>query len=196
MTTLIQAANVSYAHGGNEVFAGVDFQIDEGDRVALIGENGAGKSTLFRLLARQIAPHEGEVTHRRNLVVGYLEQEPSARPGATVLDVATGEAAEDETTRIEKRMRELEDLMGTSDPDEFERVMEEYADLQEQFSIVDATADENKLEDALTGLGIGPERWDEPYAQLSGGEKKLVGLARLLSEDADVLLLDEPDNHL
>ncbi|MEZ4520488.1 MAG: ABC-F family ATP-binding cassette domain-containing protein [Thermomicrobiales bacterium] len=196
MTTLIQAANVSYAHGGNEVFAGVDFQIDEGDRVALIGENGAGKSTLFRLLARQIAPHEGEVTHRRNLVVGYLEQEPSARPGATVLDVATGEAAEDETTRIEKRMRELEDLMGTSDPDEFERVMEEYADLQEQFSIVHATADENKLEDALTGLGIGPERWDEPYAQLSGGEKKLVGLARLLSEDADVLLLDEPDNHL
>ena len=196
MTTLIQAANVSYAHGGNEVFSNVDFEILDGDRVALIGENGAGKSTLFRLLARQLQPHEGDVTHRRNLVVGYLEQEPSANPEATVLDVATGDAAEDDASRIEARMRELESLMGVADGDDFDRVMEEYADLQEQFATLDGDATGNRVEDALTGLGFGPERWQEPYAQLSGGEKKLVGLARLLSEDADVLLLDEPDNHL
>ncbi len=196
MTTLIQAANLTYAHGGNEVFSGIDFEIVEGDRVALIGENGAGKSTLFRLLTRDLTPHEGEVTQRRNLVVGFLEQEPTAEPGATVLDVATGGGAQDETDAIEARMRELEGLMGTSDPDEFERVMEEYGDLQEQLTISEQAASGTRIEDALVGLGLGVERWDEPYSQLSGGEKKLVGLARLLSEDADVLLLDEPDNHL
>ncbi|CAN5783822.1 ABC-F type ribosomal protection protein [soil metagenome] len=196
MTTLIQASNVSYAYGGNEVFSGVDFELLDGDRVALIGENGAGKSTLFRLLARQFGPHEGEVTHRRNLVVGYLEQEPSAAPGATVLEVATGDAVQDEAAQIEARMRELEGRMATDDPEEFERVMEEYADLQERFAAVDGAAGTSRIEDALTGLGFGPDRWDEHYNQLSGGKKKLVGLARLLSEDADVLLLDEPDNHL
>ena len=196
MTTLIQAANVSYAHGGNEVFSGIDFEILDGDRVALIGENGAGKSTLFRLLSRQLTPHEGEVTQRRNLVVGFLDQEPTAEPGATLLDVALGEAVEDESAVIERRMRELEDLMGTADPDEFERVMEEYAELQERYATLDGAASGNRIEEALTGLGFGEERWDEPYSQLSGGEKKMVGLARLLAEDADVLLLDEPDNHL
>jgi len=195
MSTLIQASGVSYAHGGNEIFSGIDFEILEGDRVALIGENGAGKSTLFRLLARQLTPHAGEVTHRRNLVVGYLEQEPSAPHGATVLEVARGEAVEDEAARVEARMRELELLMGEVDGDEFERVMEEYADLQERFAVLDGGGG-NRVEEALTGLGFDPERWEEPYSQLSGGEKKLVGLARLLSRDADILLLDEPDNHL
>ncbi len=196
MTTLIQASNVSYAHGGNEVFSEIDFEILEGDRVALIGENGAGKSTLFRLLTRQITPHTGEVTHRRNLVIGYLEQEPSAPAGATMLDVAKGEATEDEDVRIEVRMRELEGLMGEVDGADFDRVIEEYADLQEQFALLDGLQSGARVEAALTGLGFGPERWAEPYEQLSGGEKKLVGLARLLSKDADVLLLDEPDNHL
>lgn len=196
MTTLIQAANLTYAHGGNEVFSGLDFEIVDGDRVALIGENGAGKTTLFRLLNRDLTPHEGEVTQRRNLVVGYLEQEPSAGPDATVLDVATGESAGDDAAEIEARMRELEGLMGSADPDEFDRVMEEYAQLQERLTIADGASNENRIEEALVGLGFGVERWDEPYSQLSGGEKKLVGLARLLAEDADVLLLDEPDNHL
>ncbi len=196
MATLIQAANLTYAHGGNEVFSGLDFEINDGDRVALIGENGAGKTTLFRLLTRALTPHEGEVTHRRNLVVGYLEQEPNAAPEATVLEVATGDAIEDEAARIEARMRDLEAQMGTADPDDFDRVMDEYARLQEKFAAIDIPVGGNRVEEALTGLGFGAERWDEPYAQLSGGEKKLVGLAHLLSEDADVLLLDEPDNHL
>jgi ATP-binding cassette subfamily F protein 3 len=196
MATLIQAANVSYAHGGNEVFSELDFEILDGDRVALIGENGAGKSTLFRLLARGLQPHSGEVTHRRNLVIGHLEQEPEAPAGVTLLEVARGDAVEDEGARIETRMRELEALMGVAEGDEFDAVMDEYADLQERFTALDGGATTNLVEDALTGLGFGPERWHEPYSQLSGGEKKLVGLARLLSEDADVLLLDEPDNHL
>lgn len=194
MTLLIQAAEVAYAHGGNEVFEQIDFEIHDGDRIALIGENGVGKSTLFRLLARQITPHRGEIVHRRNLVVGYLEQEPSAGPGATIMDVVRSAAGE--LDLLEARMRDLELAMTTADGDEFDAVLEEYARCQEQLEALGGHGGGVRPEEVLAGLGFDESRWDEPFSRLSGGEKKLVGLAWLLVEDADVLLLDEPDNHL
>lgn len=84
MTILIQAANVSYAHGGNQIFENTSFVLHEGDRAALIGENGSGKSTLFRLMAREIAPNSGAVTHRRGLAIGYLHQQSALDPALTV----------------------------------------------------------------------------------------------------------------
>lgn len=189
---LIQASGLSYAHGGNEIFSGIDFELQEGDRVGLIGENGAGKSTLFRLIARRMPPEAGEVIHRRNTILGYLEQEPQVTPTLTMLaavqEVAGNAAA------IEARMRELEALMGTAEGDEFDAVLEEYGALQEQLE--SAGHGGMRAEEVLSGLGFGPDRWAQPFGELSGGEKKLVGLARLLVQDADVLLLDEPDNHL
>ena len=69
---------MAYAHGGNQIFTDVNFELQEGERVALIGENGSGKSTLFRLLARDISPDRGAVTHRRGLTIGFLTQEPES----------------------------------------------------------------------------------------------------------------------
>jgi ATP-binding cassette subfamily F protein 3 len=190
---LVQVAGLSYAHGGNEVFHDVNFEIAEGDRIALIGENGAGKSTLFRLITRQIHPAGGEITLRRNTLTGMLSQEPDFERGATILSAVRGQSSGDD---IEARMRHLEQRMTEAEGDEFDAVLEEYAELQERFDAQGGYDGGYRAEEVLTGLGFPEERWQEPVARLSGGEKKLVGLARLLLEQPDVLLLDEPDNHL
>jgi ATPase subunit of ABC transporter with duplicated ATPase domains len=194
VTILIQANDLGYAHGGNQVFRGLTFEIEEGDRISLIGENGAGKSTLFRLLAREIPPMSGEVVYRRNTIIGYLEQEPSISPDTPVL--AAVRTAGGDLAATEARMRELETLMTTAEGDAFDQVLDEYGRLQEQFEASGGYGDDARAEEVLTGLGFGAKRWGQPFGELSGGEKKLVGLARLLLQDADVLLLDEPDNHL
>ncbi len=191
---LVQASGLTYAHGGNEVFSNVDFEIGAGERVALVGENGAGKSTLFRLIARQITPDSGELTFRRNTIVGMLEQEPSFAPGVSIIGAVKQASAA--AADIEVRMRALEAQMQTADGDEFDAVLEEYARCQEAFDALGGYGADSRAEEVLTGLGFGEERWEQTVASLSGGEKKLVGLARLLLQDVDILLLDEPDNHL
>jgi ATP-binding cassette, subfamily F, member 3 len=194
MTMLVQVSGLSYAHGGNDVFKDVDFEINAGDRIALVGENGAGKSTLFRLIARQITPAAGEITFRRNTIVGMLSQEPDFAPGATIMDAVTH--APGDASGIEARMRELEVRMQEVEGDEFDAVLEEYARCQEEFDSLGGYTVASRAEEVLTGLGFGGDRWGQSVDSLSGGEKKLVGLARLLLQDVDVLLLDEPDNHL
>ncbi len=193
MTLLIQAANVEYAYGGNDVLTGATFEIRQGDRLALIGANGSGKSTLFRLMAGQLRPQRGALTLARGTRVGFLSQEPDFPPGQTVheaIALAAGDPA-----AMEARARELEQMMGeaTSD-DELTAIMDAYALVLER---LDGGAGETaKGASVLAGLGFPEGRGDQPIARLSGGEKKLIGLARLLVEEPDVLLLDEPDNHL
>jgi ATP-binding cassette subfamily F protein 3 len=192
MTLLIQAANVEYAYGGNDVLTGATFEIRQGDRLALIGANGAGKSTLFRLMAGLLAPHGGALTLARGVRVGYLSQEPDLHPAQTVREtiaLAAGDPA-----ALEGRARELEVLMGeVASDDELTAIMDAYAGVLER---LDRGGDAANGAQVLAGLGFPEARWEQPLGQLSGGEKKLIGLARLLVEEPDVLLLDEPDNHL
>jgi ATP-binding cassette, subfamily F, member 3 len=191
---LVQVAGLSYAHGGNEVFHNIDFEINDGDRIALVGENGAGKSTLFRLIARQTTPSSGEITYRRNTLVGMLAQEPDFASGATILSAVKQDSAG--ASVIQERMRQLELRMQEAEGDEFDAVLDEYARCQEEFDALGGYDAGSKAEEVLSGLGFEQSRWGQAVDSLSGGEKKLVGLARLLLQDIDVLLLDEPDNHL
>ena len=193
VTLLIQAANIRHAHGGNQIFEDVSFEIKTGDRVALIGENGAGKSTLFRIMARLVKPDGGIVTHRRGVRVGFLTQESSLDPTTTAraaVLTAGGDAA-----ALEARLHLLEARMAEPlDDDELAEVLDAHAACLERLEgggEVEATG-----ATALTGLGLPENRWDTPIGRMSGGEKKLVGLAALLVDEPDLLLLDEPDNHL
>ena len=199
MTLLVQAANIRHAHGGNQLFEDVSFEVKTGNRVALIGENGAGKSTLFRIMARRITPDGGTVTHARNLVVGYLSQESEVDPALTVRQAVA--AAGGDPAALEARLRELEAAMATAADDEaLAAVLDEYgavlARLEAGAGPAHGHAQQARVAETLAGLGLPEERWDRPVGSLSGGEKKLVGLARFLVEEPDLPLLDEPDNHL
>src|SRR5919199_1369797 len=109
MTLLIQAASIRHAHGGNQIFQDVAFEVREGDRVALIGANGAGKSTLFKIMAKLIEPDGGVVTHRRGLTVGYLSQEPTLAPTITIREAVA--LAAGDPTALEACLRDLESQM-------------------------------------------------------------------------------------
>jgi ATP-binding cassette, subfamily F, member 3 len=192
MTLLIQAANIEYAYGGNDVLTGATFEIRQGDRLALIGANGSGKSTLFRLMAGQLQQQRGALTLARGTRVGYLSQEPDFDSDQTVREVIA--LAAGDPFVLEARAHELERMMGeAAGDDELTAIMDAYAVVLER---LDGGAETARGERVLAGLGFPQGRADQPLGQLSGGEKKLIGLARLLVEEPDVLLLDEPDNHL
>ncbi|MDB5081988.1 MAG: family ATP-binding cassette protein [Chloroflexi bacterium] len=195
---LVRATQVNKYFGGNLVFDNLDFEIKKGDKIALIGENGSGKSTLFKILAGKQPPDSGTVVVPRGTTIDYLEQEPHAKPGESVMDLVMG--ADPKIVSLHKRVQELEAQMGDpdvySDPDLFQNVLDEYGLVQEQFEQAGGYDYEAKIRSVLRGIGFTEERLTQPASRLSGGEKKLIGLARLLVKEPDLLLLDEPDNHL
>jgi ATP-binding cassette subfamily F protein 3 len=192
---LIQAADIRYAHGGHDVFVDATFEVRQGDRLALIGPNGAGKSTLFNIMARRFPPDRGVVTHRSGLTVGHLHQDPDLDPHQTVRDVialAVGEPA-----ALETHLQSLEARLGEPlDDDEMIAVMDAYTETLARLERPAAMPGDERGAQVLAGLRLPEQRWDTPIGRLSGGEKKLLALAKLLIEQPDVLLLDEPDNHL
>ncbi|MFN8590182.1 MAG: ABC-F family ATP-binding cassette domain-containing protein [Thermomicrobiales bacterium] len=189
---LIQAASIDHAYGGHDVLRGATFEIRDGDRLALIGANGSGKSTLFRLMAGRLQPQRGTLSIARGVRVGFLSQEPEFDPAQTVREaiaLAAGDPA-----ALEARAMDLERQMGeAADDDALTAIVDAYT---ETLARLDQGSDPAKGTLVLAGLGLAESLWDRRIGDLSGGEKKLVGLARLLTEEPDVLLLDEPDNHL
>jgi ATP-binding cassette, subfamily F, member 3 len=196
---LVQFSKVSMDYAGNPVFDEVDLEVLEGERIGLVGENGSGKSTLLKLMAGLDTPTEGSVTRRRNLTVGYLRQEADpALAGKSVFEAVAGPSPE--LAGLSTRLHELEARMAgpevAADPGALQRVLEEYGSVQERFEGLGGYALEHEVESVLNGLGFHSAQYGQQVGSLSGGEKKLVSLARLLLQRPDLLLLDEPDNHL
>ncbi|HWV22671.1 MAG TPA: ATP-binding cassette domain-containing protein, partial [Thermomicrobiales bacterium] len=194
MTILIQAANLAYAHGGNQIFDDMSFVIQEGDRLALIGENGSGKSTLFRLLTRELTPQSGSVTHQRGTRIGYLHQHSSLDPALTVRDIVARAAGDPDALEMELLELEIR-LTEPLDDTEMAETLDAYNAALEKLDTIQGSDHEAVLGDVLGGLRFPEQRWDQRVGDLSGGERKLVDVARFLLDQPDVLLLDEPDNH-
>ncbi|MBN9390983.1 MAG: ABC-F family ATP-binding cassette domain-containing protein [Chloroflexi bacterium] len=195
---LVRATQVNKYYGGNLVFDNLDFEINKGDKIALIGENGSGKSTLFKILSGKQPPDSGTVVVSKGATIDYLEQEPHINPSDTVIDVVM--EADPHIVKLHKKLEHLEARMGDpevgADPDEFQAVLDEYGLLQGQFEQAGGYNYEAKIRSVLRGIGFSEEQLTQPASSLSGGEKKLIGLARLLVKEPELLLLDEPDNHL
>ncbi len=176
---------------GNNLLDGLNFEVNEGECVAILGRNGCGKTTLFRILTGEIDFDSGEVMVNPKKRLGLISQIPHYPAGYTVEDVLR--TAFDQQKKIQGRMRELEDRMTEHTPKD---ILMEYDRLTEQFSALggyDMDVDTDKV---CNGLGIPEAMRDQDFDRLSGGEKTRVNLARLILEKTDILLLDEPTNHL
>ena len=188
--SLVRLENVSKAFAGAAVLEGVDFRVEEGERIGLIGRNGTGKSTLFRLITGEFPPESGVVDRMKRARIACLAQLHRIPEDHTVFDVVLQSFKH--LLEQERELNQLEDRMAAGD----DSILEEYSRLQEQFTLHRGYEFRSDIKRVLQGLGFRPEEFDLHFSALSGGQRTRLMLALVLLEDADLLLLDEPENHL
>ena len=177
---------------GHNVLDGVTFQIDQGQRVGLLGKNGAGKSTLFKILIGELDCDEGTVTISPGHRMGLISQIPVYPEGYTVDDVLRSAFG-----RLHALTAEMEELAGRMAAGETDpAILKRYGSLSERFEVFGGYDTDVAISKVANGLSISDDMRGRLFDQLSGGEKTRVNLGRLILEDTDILLLDEPTNHL
>ena len=190
--TLVRASNISKTFAGVPVLQDVSWQIEAGRKIGLVGANGSGKSTLLNLLSGAMSADGGKVEAARQVSIGYLTQEMTAEGDRALYDEVC-EAfrpllnKQAEMTRLETRMAQQH----ASEAD-----MQRYGALMEEFSARGGYAIHARVEATLSGLGFRTDALQTPVRHLSGGQKNIAALARVLLQEPDLLLLDEPSNHL
>ncbi len=194
---MISVDGLAVEFGGTTLFKDISFQINEKDRIALMGKNGAGKSTLLKILAGVRQPTRGKVSAPKDCVIAYLPQHLMTEDERTVFE-ETSQAfahlheAEAEIERMNNELATRTDY----ESDEYMALIEQVAVLSEKFYAIDMTHFEEDVEKTLLGLGFERSDFSKPTSEFSGGWRMRIELAKLLLKDPDVLLLDEPTNHL
>jgi len=192
---LINAHELGRQYAGDPIFTNVSFEIRAGDRIGLVGPNGAGKTTLLKLLDGSEQPEYGRIHIRPSIRVSRLKQQPDFAPDQTLIDVARSGLA----TLVELQ-RELEEaaqeMAEAEDQADRERAGRRYDELNERLLIQDAYAIDHRVEEILSGLGFQEADFQRPASTFSGGQQSRLMLAKLLLESPDLMLLDEPSNHL
>lgn len=192
---VLNVSNLAKAYPNKEIFSGLSFNLEKGDKAGLVGLNGAGKSTLFYILTGRLDPDDGKIFIPQEVKVGYLEQILSLDSDMTIYDYCL--SVFDDLIKLESEIRDLEKKMSTEkDPDKLAAIMDEYTRKSETYHSKNGYAIESELEGTLAAMGFAKEDFDKKITDLSGGQKARVELAGLLLEKPDLLLLDEPTNHL
>lgn len=195
----LQLANITLVLGAKRIFENLNWEIQHGQKIGLIGANGAGKSSLFKMIEGEHSPEMGGVITRARLITtGYLSQSPELDSSLTALDAAL--AGNPRVAEVHAELERVENSLGDpevyGDERKLQRALEVQHKLVEEFHALGGDAYPARVRDLLLGLGLAQSELTKPLSVLSGGQKKLVGLARLLLVRPDILLLDEPDNHL
>jgi ATPase subunit of ABC transporter with duplicated ATPase domains len=193
--TVIRLDNISHRHGRQILFLEASAAINRGEKIGLVGPNGSGKSTLFRMLTGEEAPDSGQLAVDRGVTVGYFSQDFGEMQGRSVLEETLFRAGI--VAEVAHELHHLETAM--ADPAralELEAILERYGDVQARFYELGGYSLESKAREILAGLGFSPATVDSDVGALSGGWKMRVALARILLMAPDVMLLDEPSNHL
>jgi hypothetical protein len=194
---MISVDGLTVEFGGTTLFKDISFQINEKDRIALMGKNGAGKSTLLKILAGERQPTKGRVSAPKDTVIAYLPQHLLTEDGRTVFEEAC--LPFEHLKEMEGEIEQLnQELMTRTDyeSEEYMALIEKVAAMSEKFYAIDLTHFEEDVEKMLLGLGFERTDFQRPTSDFSGGWRMRIELAKLLLQNPDVLLLDEPTNHL
>jgi ATPase subunit of ABC transporter with duplicated ATPase domains len=192
---MIRVENVSKQNSHRILFIEASGSLQKGEKVGLVGPNGAGKTTLFRMITKEEQPDEGQVAVDRGVTIGYFSQDVGEMAGhSAVAEVMEGAGP---VSAVAAELRELEAAM--VDPDkagDLETIIERYGEVQARYEELDGYSLEGRAREVLAGLGFSQEMMDGDVGALSGGWKMRVALGRILLMRPDVMLLDEPSNHL
>lgn len=194
-TAMIRLDNVSKQAGHQILFIEASAALNKGEKIGLVGPNGAGKTTLFRMIAGEELPDEGQVSTDRGITIGYFNQDVGEMSGrSAVAEVMNGAGP---VSEVAAELRQLEADMADPDKvDQMDEIIARYGEVQHAFEELDGYALDGRAREALSGLGFSQEMMDGDVGKLSGGWKMRVALARILLMRPDVMLLDEPSNHL
>jgi ATPase subunit of ABC transporter with duplicated ATPase domains len=192
---MIRLDNVSKQVGHQILFIEASAALQKGEKIGLVGPNGAGKTTLFRMISGQEIPDEGQVSVDRGVSIGYFSQDVGEMSGrSAVAEVMDGAGP---VSVVAAELRELEAAMADPDKaDEMDDIIARYGEVQHRFEELDGYALDGRAREALSGLGFSQEMMEGDVGKLSGGWKMRVALARILLMRPEVMLLDEPSNHL
>jgi ATP-binding cassette subfamily F protein 3 len=195
----IQLSNITLVLGAKRIFEDLNWEIQRGQRIGLIGANGAGKSSLFKLIEGEHIPElGGSITRARLITTGYLPQHPELDLTLTALDAAM--AGNPRVAEVHAELEQVETSLGDpavyGDEKRLQGALERQHQLIEEYHALGGDSYPERVRELLLGLGLAHSELTKPLSVLSGGQKKLIGLARLLLVQPDILLLDEPDNHL
>ena len=194
---MVSVDGLAVEFGGTTLFSDISFQINEKDRIALMGKNGAGKSTLLKILAGVRQPTRGRVTAPKDCVIAYLPQHLMTEDGRTVFEEAS--MAFSHLKEMEREIEVLNNELATRtdyESEDYMALIEKVATMSEKFYAIDLTHFEEDVEKALLGLGFERSDFTRPTSDFSGGWRMRIELAKMLLKNPDVLLLDEPTNHL
>ena len=192
----VELSNVTLNYGFKNILDGATFQVNSGDKVAIVGDNGTGKTSIFNLIYGNEKPTSGTVSKRKDATIGFLTQiAPEVQEDINVRDFLR--TAYGDIAGLQEKMHKLELIMGdpNTTPDELEKAMNSYGKAQELFMNKGGYEIESNIDKMAGNLKI-TELLDQEYNSLSGGQKTIVCLARMLLQKPDILLLDEPTNHL
>ena len=184
---------ISKMLGGNIIFEELSLAIKTGDKLGIVGRNGTGKTTLFTLIAGIETPDKGSIHFKKGTKIGYLAQIPSYSVEVRGHDVLL--MAFEDLVDIQKNMNVLEEKLSTANPEEMDKLLKQYGNLQEEFTRRDGYSMDTEVDKVVNGLQL-TEFVNRPFNSLSGGEQTKIMLGKLLLTKPDLLLLDEPTNHL
>ena len=191
---ILQANKIERSFAGEVLFDNINLQVDERDRIALVGKNGAGKSTLLKILVGEEDPTSGEINKKKDISLSYLAQDSRFESENTIYDEMLH--VFDGLRRTEKQLRQMELEMGQKSGEDLDKLMSDYDRLSENFRQAGGFTYEADIRAILNGFKFDESMWQMKIAELSGGQNTRLALAKMLLEKPNLLVLDEPTNHL
>ena len=191
---ILQANKIERSFAGEVLFDNINLQVDERDRIALVGKNGAGKSTLLKILVGEEEPTSGEINKKKDISLSYLAQDSRFESENTIYDEMLH--VFDGLRRTEKQLRQMELEMGEKSGEDLNKLMSDYDRLSENFRQAGGFTYEADIRAILNGFKFDESMWQMKIAELSGGQNTRLALAKMLLERPNLLVLDEPTNHL